>query len=185
MSTIPQNEQFTFDNSNENYLTSNEQSYVDLIDFCSLRKQFTRIIPSCYVEITKKFKSSKHLPTQNLEEYRKLKEEIILMQESIELLRESKQKKLREIDELRCLMRKVANKEINMKEKEFISNNFNYCQREISTPPEKLPLDSEKDNENYICSSLQPTASEMSEGKDDDERFSFNSKRILIQDSNN
>ena len=95
------------------------------------------------------------------------------------------QKKLREIDELRCLMRKVANKEINMKEKEFISNNFNYCQREISTPPEKLPLDSEKDNENYICSSLQPTASEMSEGKDDDERFSFNSKRILIQDSNN
>ena len=184
MSSIPNNETFAFDNSNENYLASNEQSYVDLIDFCSLRKQFTRIIPSYYVEITKKFKSTKHLPTQNLEEYHKLKEEINLMQESIELLRESKQKKLKEIDELRCLMRKVANKEINMKEKEFINNNFSYCVKEISNSSEKLPIKGDE-NENNLSLSLQPTGSELSEGKDDEDRLYFDCRRVNIQESSN
>ena len=53
MSTNTNNTQILDSNTNENYLISNEQSYNDLIGYCALRKQFSRIIPSYYTEIQK------------------------------------------------------------------------------------------------------------------------------------
>lgn len=172
MSTSTKNTSFSLDNSNENNLVSNEQSYIDLIDYCSLRKQFTRIIPSCYLEI-RKFKSSKIIPTQNIQEYTKLKEEISLMQEQIDLLKDSKQKKLQEIEELRCLMRKVANKEINAKEKEQIdnfSNTNNKRENKNSTSKPKRKGNNNSDIEgNNLLQLGTTTSSELSEGKDEDD----------------
>ena len=103
-------------NTKENILASNEQSYDDLIGYYALRKQFTRIIPSYYTEVQKQSYKSKRQNNSNMEEYKKLKEEINIMKESIELLKESKQKKLKKIEDLRVLMRKVGNKQINTKD---------------------------------------------------------------------
>ena len=108
-------------NTNENNLTSTEQSYDDLIGYCALRKQFSRIIPSYYTEIKKQSFKGKRQNISSIEEYKKLKEEINIMQESIEVLKDSKQKKLKQIEELRTLMRKVGNKQIIFKEKKQIN----------------------------------------------------------------
>ena len=79
-------------NTNEAILASNEQSYDDLIGYCALRKQFSRIIPSYYTEIQKQTYNNKKQNKSSIEEYKKLKEEINTIQESIELLKESNQK---------------------------------------------------------------------------------------------
>ena len=164
-------------NTNEAILASNEQSYDDLIGYCALRKQFSRIIPSYYTEIQKQSYKNKRQNNSNMEEYKKLKEEINIMKESIELLKESKQKKLKKIEDLRVLMRKVGNKQINNKEKIQINTinniNNNYCSREKSDPNEDFRCSERKGSSGFKVSSdeglsLGTTASGLSSGKDDD-----------------
>ena len=168
-------------NTNEAILASNEQSYDDLIGYCALRKQFSRIIPSYYTEIQKQTYNNKKQNKSSIEEYKKLKEEINSIQESIELLKESKQKKLKQIEELRVLMRKVGNKQISYKiENKKINNNNNnnnnnniiniYCTREKS---EGFRCTNRKGSNNCKVSSdeglsMATTTSGLSSGKDDD-----------------
>ena len=161
-------------NTNENIIASNEQSYDDLIGYCALRKQFARIIPSYYTEIQKQsFKRNNKY--SNLEEYKKLKEEINNMKESIDLLKESKQKKLQQIEELRALMRKVGSKQLSYKDKKHINNNIinNYCPKEKSTEIQDFRCRERKGSNGFKASSdeglsLAPTTSGLSSGKDDD-----------------
>jgi hypothetical protein len=95
------------------------------------------------------------------------------MKESIELLKESKQKKLKQIEDLRILMRKVGNKQISYKEKKHINNNIinNYCSRE---KPSSCDQDFRcMDSKDFKVSSdeglsLAPTTSGLSSGKDDE-----------------
>ena len=176
MSANTKNSPIFTSNTNENIIASNEQSYDDLIDYCALRKQFARIIPSYYTEIQKQSSyKSKRQNVSNMEEYKKLKEEINIMKESIELLKESKQKKLKHIEDLRDLMRKVGNKKISNKEKKHIINaiNNNYCAREISDNGRGLRCGERKGSNGFKGScdeglSLAPTTSGLSSGKDDD-----------------
>lgn len=165
-------------NTNEANLASDEQSYDDLIGYCALRKQFARIIPSYYIEIQKQSYNKKNNNNSSIEEYKKLKEEINSIQESIDSLKESKQKKLKQIEELRILMRKVGNKQISYKEKEkkqnINNNNINiinkYCSREKS---DCFRCTDRKGSNSFKVSSdeglsLQTTTSGLSSGKDDD-----------------
>ena len=119
MSTYTNNTQKLYTNTDENNLTSNEQSYDNLINVCALRKQFSRIIPSYYTEIQKQGLKMKRQNISSIEEYKKLQEEIDMIQESIELLKEKKQKKLKEIENLRSLMRKVGNKKMTKEDKKL------------------------------------------------------------------
>jgi len=162
-------------NTNENNLTSTEQSYDDLIGYCALRKQFSRIIPSYYTEIKKQSFKGKRQNISSIEEYKKLKEEINIMQEYIEVLKDSKQKKLKQIEELRTLMRKVGNKQIIFKEKKQINNNIinNYCAREKTTTDQSFRCMERKGSNSFKVSSdeglsIAPTTSGLSSGKDDD-----------------
>ena len=174
MSANTKNSSIFDTNTNENNVTSTEQSYDDLIGYCALRKQFARIIPSYYTEIQKQsFKRNNKY--SNLEEYKKLKEEINNMKESIDLLKESKQKKLQQIEELRILMRKVGSKQLSYKEKKNINNNIinNYCSKEKSTPIQDFRCKERKGSNQFKASSdeglsLAPTTSGLSSGKDDD-----------------
>jgi len=177
MSANTKNTPIFTSNTKENILTSNEQSYDDLIGYYALRKQFARIIPSYYTEIQKQSYKNKRQNNSNMEEYKKLKEEINIMKESIELLKESKQKKLKKIEDLRVLMRKVGNKQINNKEKIQINTinniNNNYCSREKSDPNEEFRCSERKGSSGFKVSSdeglsLGTTASGLSSGKDDD-----------------
>lgn len=177
MSANTKNTPIFTSNTKENILTSNEQSYDDLIGYYALRKQFARIIPSYYTEIQKQSYKNKRQNNSNMEEYKKLKEEINIMKESIELLKESKQKKLKKIEDLRVLMRKVGNKQINNKEKIQINTinniNNNYCSREKSDPNEDFRCSERKGSSGFKVSSdeglsLGTTASGLSSGKDDD-----------------
>ena len=177
MSANTKNSPISTSNTNKNILVSNEQSYDDLIGYYALRKQFARIIPSYYTEIQKQSYKNKRQNNSNMEEYKKLKEEINIMKESIELLKESKQKKLKKIEDLRVLMRKVGNKQINNKEKIQINTinniNNNYCSREKSDPNEDFRCSERKGSSGFKVSSdeglsLGTTASGLSSGKDDD-----------------
>jgi hypothetical protein len=174
MSANTKNSPIFASNSNENIIVSNEQSYDDLIGYCALRKQFARIIPSYYTEIQNKPINNKRKNISNMEEYKKLKEEINIMKESIELLKESKQKKLKQIEDLRVLMRKVGNKQINNNEKKHIINtiNNNYCSREKQDTTQNVRSE-RKDSNGFKASSdeglsLAPTTSGLSSAQDDD-----------------
>ena len=158
---------------------NNEQSYYDLICYGAIRKQFTRIIPSYYTEIKKQpnRKLNQGTSTSNIEEYKKLKEEINTMKTSIEVLKESKQQKLKQIEDLRALMRKVGTKQYfnNNKYKKQIKNNINnnYCSREKQcTTLENKCLEKNRNNNSKGLSdeglSLTPTTSGLSSGKDED-----------------
>jgi len=109
------------------------QSYNDLINYGSIRKQFSRLIPQYIKYQNKKYISNSKF-TSNIEEMNKLKQEIISMKESISLLRTKKQKKLEQIEELRCFMRKIGDKQNNSYNKENSSLNrvSNYYQRETN-----------------------------------------------------
>jgi hypothetical protein len=177
MSTYTYNTQKLFTNTNENNLTSNEQSYDNLINVCALRKQFSRIIPSYYTEIQKQGLKIKRQNISSIEEYKKLQEEIDMIQESIELLKEKKQKKLKEIENLRSLMRKVGNKKMTKEDKKqinIINNNINnYCEREKSTNDLCFGCKERKGSNGFKVYSdeglsLAPTLSGLSSGKDDD-----------------
>ena len=91
---------------------SKNLTYNDLINYISLRKQFSRLIPQYLNYQNKKYIKNRNF-TSNIEVFRKLKQEIISMEESISSLKEKKQKKLEEIEQLRCLMRKIGNKQNN------------------------------------------------------------------------
>ena len=110
------------ENNNNNAFIS--KSYIDLINFGSIRKQFSRIIPN-YINYKNQ---SIGLNTSSIEEYKKLKQEILSIKESILLLKEKKQKKLDQIEELRNLMRKVGQNKIIYNDKK--QNKNNYCTRE-------------------------------------------------------
>jgi hypothetical protein len=176
MSTANKNSPIFDSNTNENILVSNEKSYDELIGYCALRKQFSRIIPSYYTEIQKQPFNNKRQNVSSIEEYKKLKEEINIMKESIELLKESKQKKLKQIEDLRVLMRKVGNKQLSYKDKKHINNNIinNYCTREKqSTCDQGFRCIDSKDSSCFKVSSdeglsLAPTTSGLSSGKDDE-----------------
>ena len=176
MSTNTNNTQILDSNTNENYLISNEQSYNDLIGYCALRKQFSRIIPSYYTEIQKQTFKVKRQNISSIEEYKKLKEEINIMKESIETLKESKQNKLKQIEELRNIMRKVGNKQINYKGKKEINNHNiinNYCAREKSSTDQGFRCNERKGSNSFKVSSdeglsLAPTTSGISSGKDEE-----------------
>ena len=175
MSANTNNSQIFTSNTNENIIISNDQSYDDLIGYCALRKQFARIIPSYYTEIQKQSYKKKRQNTSNIEEYKKLKEEINIMKESIELLKETKQKKLKHIEELRDLMRKVGNKKLSSKEQKYINNtiNKNYCGREISDSGNGFRCMERKGSNSIKGSideglSMAPTTSGLSSGKDED-----------------
>ena len=152
-------------NTNNDF--SSSQSYNDLINYCSIRKQFIRIIPQSMTIQNKKLISKNKKFSSNIEEYRKYKQEIISLKESISLLREKKQKKLEQIEELRCLMRKVGNKN-NSESKEQRNNDQRF--RCNSNDKKQRCFDcttgTSDSVEGYL--SLVPTTSDLSSGKDDD-----------------
>ena len=167
----------------DNNFNSSSQPYNDLINYCSIRKQFFRIIPQ-YMNINNKKLISKKKSSSNIEEYRKYKQEIISLKESIALLKEKKQKKLEQIEELRCLMRKVGNKQNNNHhEKNFHINN-NHHERETkeqrnndqrfrcspNIDKKQQCFDSTKGTSDDVEGglSLMPSTSGISSGKDDD-----------------
>lgn len=177
MSTNTNNTQKLYTNTDENNLTSNDQSYDDLINVCALRKQFSRIIPSYYTEIQKQGLKIKRQNISSIEEYKKLQEEIDMIQESIELLKEKKQKKLKEIENLRSLMRKVGNKKMTKEDKKqinIINNNIiNYCGKEKNTKDQCVKCSERKGSNGFKVSSdeglsMAQTLSGLSSGKDDD-----------------
>lgn len=163
---------------------TSSQSYNDLINYGSIRKQFSRLIPNYLNYQNKKYKLN-HNSSSNIEELNKLKQEIISIKESISSLQEKKQRKLDQIEELRCLMRKVGNKQNNNKN-DIIKqkNNFNiipnYHQRETNdhkTNNQYFRGTNKKQHSDNIKSSsdevegglsLMHSTSDMSSGKDDE-----------------
>ena len=125
-----------------------------------------------------------HNSSSYIEELKKLKEEIISIKESITSLQEKKQQKLDQIEELRCLMRKVGNKQNNNNSIIKGKNNFNiipnYHQREANDHKANKQCfkgTNKKQDSNTIKSpsdevdgglSLMPSTSDMSSGKDDE-----------------
>ena len=161
---------------------SSSQSYNDLINYGSIRKQFSRLIPNYMHYQNKNYKLNIN-SSSYIEELKKLKQEIISIKESITSLQEKKQQKLDQIEELRCLMRKVGNKQNNnsiIKGK----NNFNiipnYHQRETNDPKANKQCfrgtNKKQDSNNIKLPSdevdgglsLMPSTSDMSSGKDDE-----------------
>jgi hypothetical protein len=121
---------------------SKTHSYNDLINYVSIRKQFSRLIPQ-YINYQNKKYISNVKYISNIEEIQKLKQEIISIKESISLLKEKKQKKLEQIEELRCFMRKIGNKQKNYHSKENanLKSVRDYQQRDINN----------KNNNNNMC----------------------------------
>ena len=109
------------ENDNNNEL--NSISYNELINFGAIRKQFARIIPN-HINFKNQRIGLKKKDVSNLEEYKKLKQEIISMEKSILLLKEKKQNKLDQIEELRNLMRKEGQKKIIYNDKKQNKNNY-------------------------------------------------------------
>ena len=171
----------------DNTSSTSSQTYNDLINYCSIRKQFYRIIPQ-YMNIQNQKLISNKKYHSSIEEYRKYKQEIISLKESITILKEKKQKKLEQIEELRCLMRKVGNKQNNnhlskCTEKNLHINNY-HNERETkdqrnndqrfrcnnSTNDKKHCFDCSKGTSEDVEGglSLMPSTSGLSSGKDDD-----------------
>jgi len=166
-----------------NNFSSSSQSYNDLINYCSIRKQFFRIIPQ-YMNINNKKLISQKKSSSNIEEYRKYKQEIISLKESIALLKEKKQKKLEQIEELRCLMRKVGNKQYNNYSKNNNINNYHHDRetKEQRNNDQRFRCNPNNDKKQQCCFdttkgtsedvegglSLMPSTSGISSGKDED-----------------
>ena len=171
----------------DNNSTSTSQPYNDLINYCSLRKQFFRIIPQ-YMSIENKNLISKKKLSSNIEEFRKYKQEIISLKESIAILKEKKQRKLEQIEELRCLMRKVGNKQNNnysskVSDKNLHINNYHNERETKDQRNNDQRFRGNSINDKKHCNaantkgtcedtegglSLVPSTSGISSGKDDD-----------------
>ena len=157
-------------------IQSQSHSYIDLINLGSLRKQFSRLIPE-YMNYPK---NKNYIPNRiyasNLEEIKKLQEEIISIKDAISSLKEKKHQKLEQIEQLRCFMRKVGsmpnnnhnniiiNKyqqretNINKNTKQFFKGNYNNNNRKRSN----------NSSEDFEAGSFNPSTSDLSFGKDDD-----------------
>ena len=111
-------------NEKENDSFSNIKPYHELIDFCSIRKQISRIFPIYFREYeNQEIPRNKNI-IPNEEEYNKLKQEINSIENSIIILKERKQKKLEQIEELRKSMRKEGMKKfMNIKKNRNTSYN--------------------------------------------------------------
>ena len=181
MSTITNRTPIFTSNTNENIVALNKKSYDDLIGYCALRKQFSRIIPSYYIEIQGQNDKNReqNISYSSLEEYKHLKEEINNIKKSIEILKESKQEKMKTIENLRNIMRKVGQKQISYKDIKQLNNNNNnnnYCTREKQHIDECTICSQRKGSSNFKGSSdeglsMAPTISGLSglsSGKDDD-----------------
>ena len=162
---------------------SSSQSYNDLINYCSIRKQLIRIVPQYMNNPNKKFNSNR-IFSSDIEEFHKLKQEIITYKESISVLKEKKQQKLEQIEQLRCLMRKVGNKQnnyINNNSHNFTINNHSNRETKLhNNNDQRFRVDRKCDKyiiNNNIKSTSEDiegglsglhTTSGMSSGKDDD-----------------
>ena len=160
--------------------SSSSKPYNDLLNFGSIRKQFIRIVPQ-YMSLENKKLYSKNKFTSNIEELNKYKQEIISLKESISLLQEKKQNKLKQIEELRCLMRKVGNKQNTTNNNNYHINNY-HKERETKDQrnnDQRFRGASDKKhrfaaNTTTTCEesegglSLLPSSSGLSSGKDDD-----------------
>ena len=149
--------------STNNY---SNQSYNELISFGSIRKQLLRQIPSYLNYINKKYPLTKIYPL-NLEEFQKIKEEILSIKKSINLLKKEKKKKLDEIEQLRCLMHKVRNGkcEFNNYENNKDININNNCQQEIFMEKNKNPYfrrNNKKSNNDITKSSSEENKQKLS-----------------------
>ena len=168
--------------TNELNLPSQSQSYSELMNYGSIRKQFARLIPQ-YMNYNNKNHSSTLKFYSDIEEYQKLKQEITSMKDSILILKEKKQKKLEQIEQLRCLMRKVGNRSYNNNNNNnlhFVKNN----NRETSLNnnngkyfrcdnKKQQQCDNNNNNKGAVDESdgalcLVPTTSGISSGKDDE-----------------
>ena len=150
---------------------SNLIPYSDLIDYCSIRKQFSRIIPNYYQNIqSNNIHQYKNFTS---EEYNKLKAEIISIEQSITDLKAKKQKKLEQIEELRALMRKEGAPKIIINKRNIIKNNYynrerNYKQTFKGNNRQRngnCKVSSDEGEE--ICSNW-PAMPGLSSGKDDE-----------------
>ena len=103
--------------NDEKEISNHEESYLNLINYCSLIKQIYRVIPSYYINYQKKLFTPFKNSTYNQEELSKIQEEIFTLEKSIKTLNEQKQKKLHQIEELRYLMKEMANKKVQEKNK--------------------------------------------------------------------
>ena len=180
MSSFVEISAFSSQVNTNNDNSSSSKPYNDLLNFGSIRKQFIRIVPQ-YMSLENKKLYSKNKFTSNIEELNKYKQEIISLKESISLLQEKKQNKLKQIEELRCLMRKVGNKQNNNSNNNFHINNYhkeretkdqrNNDQRFRGASDKKHRFAANTtttcdDNEGGL--SLLPSSSGLSSGKDDD-----------------
>ena len=154
------------------------KSYNNLINYGSMRKQFSRLIPNYMNYQNKKYKFINNY-SSNIEELKKLKQEIISMNESISLLKEKKQQKLEQIEELRCLMRKVGNKQNKYDYNNFnsITNNHQRETRDQKTNKQCFRGTNKKQHSENIKASnvevegglsLMRSTSDISSGKDDE-----------------
>ena len=160
--------------------SSSSKPYNDLLNFGSIRKQFIRIVPQ-YMSLENKKLYSKNKFSSNIEELNKYKQEIISLKESISLLQEKKQNKLKQIEELRCLMRKVGNKQNTTNNNNYHINNYHKERetRDQRNNDQRFRGASDKKhrfaaNTTTTCEesegglSLLPSSSGLSSGKDDD-----------------
>ena len=170
--------------TNELNLPAQSQSYSELMNYGSIRKQFARLIPQ-YMNYNNKNHSSTLKFYSDIEEYQKLKQEITSIKDSILILKEKKQKKLEQIEQLRCLMRKVGNRSYNNNNNNknnlhFVKNNnretsLNNNNGKYFRCDNKKQQQEKCDNNNKgsvdesdgaLC--LVPTTSGISSGKDDE-----------------
>ena len=155
-------------NEKENDPFSNIKSYHKLIDYCSIRKQITRKFPiySRYYENEAIPRNKKNI--HNEEEYNKLKQEINSIENSLIILKERKQKKLAQIEELRKIMRKEG-----MKKFMNIKKNRNNCyNRERNDKPCFRKERKESYGTNIVSGETEEGSSNapisgLSSGKDD------------------
>ena len=123
-----------------NMILSKDKDYNDLINYGSIKKQLSRIIPVYYMDYQNYAYNFKQNNFTNIEEYEKLKEEIISLKESIYILKSQKQQKLKEIEQLRCQMRKIGNKQI-------INDGGNELSLQRFKTDSQIPMETENDND--------------------------------------
>ena len=184
-------------NSTKNY---SNQSYNELISFGSIRKQLARQIPSYLNYINKKYPLTKIYPL-NFEEFQKIKEEMLSIKKSINLLKKEKQKKLDEIAQLRCLMHQVRNGkcEFNNCENNKDININNNCQQEIFMEKNKNPYfrrnnkkfnnsNSASEENKQKLSFIHSTSNNSSEKEEEDSNDGQeveNQKELIIYENQN
>ena len=183
--------------STNNY---SNQSYNELISFGSIRKQLARQIPSYLNYINKKYPLTKIYPL-NFEEFQKIKEEMLSIKKSINLLKKEKQKKLDEIAQLRCLMHQVRNGkcEFNNCENNKDININNNCQQEIFKKKNKNPYfrrnnkkfnnsNSASEENKQKLSFIHSTSNNSSEKDEADSNDGYeveNQKELIIYENQN